>query len=56
MTAYFEYVCRRDTDKPDALREYLEGRESGTARVMMKLYSDEEVLDMYGKARWWEAD
>ncbi len=44
-------ICK---DK-NVLREYLEGRESEVASIMMKLFDDEEILDMYVKNQRREA-
>ncbi len=44
-------ICK---DK-NVLREYLEGRESEVASIMMKLFDDEEILDMYVKNQRQEA-
>lgn len=40
----------------DVLSEYLQGRESEVVSIMMKLFDDEEILDMYVKSQRREAE
>jgi len=47
-------TVRRCKDQ-NVLREYLEGRGSEVISIMMKLFDDEEVLDMYVKSQRREA-